>query len=62
MDELERQRLLDACAEAQRRYEEATTARVQAFAETLRTPVTYREVSEVTGLPISTLRSIMRRA
>lgn len=62
MNEQEKQRLLQACARAQREYEEGVQTlrkrRREVFAAALRTPISAREVSEVTGLSGSMVSSI----
>lgn len=64
MDELERQRLLDACAEAQRRYEEGMAElkmqRFLAFREASRSAVKNAEIAEATGLSASRVSRIAR--
>lgn len=67
MDEAEKRRLLDACAAAQREYEEAVRAvelpkvcRREAFAAALHTPITAREIVEITGLSGSVITRLSK--
>lgn len=64
MDEKEKQRLLDACMEAQQRYlatmEREKERRTAVFAAALRTRISAREIAEVVGLSGSMVAKISK--
>ncbi len=61
MEESERARLLAECAQAQKNYEWSKQRRKDAFIAAMRTPISAREISEVTGLPRTTISGIVNR-